>query len=369
MSILTVQCKLEPTPEQAQAFDETLEAFACGCNTAIEVGREAGTTSNIRIHGLCYRRIREECALPANLAVRAIARAAGILKVKERSQSTVRPTSADYDQRIFSFREADWTASLTTTQGRIRLPLVIGDYQRELLTGKNPTSAVLVKRRDGSYFLNIQVDVEDAPPNGTDGGFGVDMGIRRIATTSDGQKWDGAQLRSTRDRHARARASLQRSKAQRNTRSKARLLKRLSGRERRFQRHVNHEISRIVVDTAKETNRVIRLEDLSGIRERTKVRKKQRRIHHSWAFYQLRQMIQYKAVLLGIPVELVNPAYTSQTCSSCGQRGQRNGLKFQCSDCGVLDADINGALNISVGAAVNLPEVQPVSRYGQSPRL
>jgi putative transposase len=315
---------------------------------------------------LCYRRIREECRLSANLAVRAIARAAGILKVKERKHSKVRPTSADYDQRIFSFRQKDWTASLSTTQGRIRLPLVVGHYQRERLTGKNPTSATLLKRRDGSYFLNIQVDIDSSPPSGTSGGgLGVDLGIRRIAATSDGQTWDGAELRSTRDRYARIRASLQRSKAQRNTRAKARLLKRLSGRERRFQRHINHVISRRIVDTAKETHRVIRLEALSGIGNRTKVRKKQRRIHHSWAFYQLRQMIEYKAVLLGVPVELINPAYTSQTCSTCGQRGQRNALVFKCSDCGILDADINGALNIAVGAAVNPLEVQPI-RYGQS---
>lgn len=310
MLILTVQCKLNPTPEQAQAFDETLRAFACGCNTAIEVGREVGTTSNIRIHGFCYHRIRKECGLSANLAVRAIARAAGILKAKECRQSKVRPTSADYDQRIFSFREKDWTVSLTTTQGRIRLSLVIGNYQRNLLAGKNPTSAVLAKRRDGSYFLNIHVDTEDSPPNSVNGdGLGVDPGIRRIATTSDGQKWDGAQITPTRDRYAHTRASLQCSKAQCNTR----LLKRLSGRERRFQRHINHTISRAIVDTAKQIRGrgVVRLEDVSGIRKRTKVRKNQRRIHHSWAFYQLRQMIHYKAALLGVPVELVNPAYTS----------------------------------------------------------
>jgi IS605 OrfB family transposase len=366
MAILTISCQLAPTPEQAAAFDETLDAFARGCNLAIEAGREAGTTSNIRIHGLCYYRLRDECGLSANLAVRAIARAAGILKVKERQHSTVRPTSADYDQRIFSFREADWTVSLTTMQGRIKgIALVIGEYQRQQLAGHNPTSATLCKRRDGRYFLNVQVTSDDPPKREPEGGYlGVDLGIKRIATTSDGQTWDGRPLTQARHHYATVRASLQRKKARRNTRSKAKLLKRLSGRERRYQTHVNHVISRRLVDTARDTQRTLRLEDLAGIRERAKVRKTQRRLHHSWAFYQLRTMIAYKAALAGVDVELVNPAYTSKTCSHCHQLGQRQGLVFTCSSCGVLDADHNGARNIAAGGVVNHPEIQPPPRHG-----
>src|SRR5690554_3390225 len=117
MQQLTVKCKLVLSDEERAAIDATMEAFAAACNDAIAVGREMGTTSNVRIHGQVYYPIREKHGLTANLAVRAIARAAGILKVEERKNSTVRPTSIDYDARIFSFRESDWTVSLSTVNG------------------------------------------------------------------------------------------------------------------------------------------------------------------------------------------------------------------------------------------------------------
>jgi hypothetical protein len=61
----------------------------------------------------------------------------------------------------------------------------------------------------------------------------------------------------------------------------------------------------------------------------------------------------YKALhhsLIGkAPIEVVNSAYTSQTCPSCGyvSRGNRNGIKFQCGSCGrISHADVVGAMNL-----------------------
>jgi len=57
-----------------------------------------------------------------------------------------------YAARIFSFRAKDWTVSLTTVEGRERLELSIGNYQRGMLAGTNPQSATVVKRKEGSYY-------------------------------------------------------------------------------------------------------------------------------------------------------------------------------------------------------------------------
>ena len=68
--------------------------------------------------------------MSANLAIRAIARACAALKIKSKAHSTFAPTSIDYDQRIFSFREWDWTFRLTLLRSRTRLETALGDYQK-----------------------------------------------------------------------------------------------------------------------------------------------------------------------------------------------------------------------------------------------
>jgi hypothetical protein len=73
--------------------------------------------------------------------------------------------------------------------------------------------------------------------------------------------------------------------------------------------------------------------DLSGINSRTTVRKKQRSERLSWAFWQLRSFITYKAALAGVPVILVDQRYTSQRCNACGhteKANRKNQAEFEC---------------------------------------
>ena len=94
------------------------------------------------------------------------------------------------------------------------------------------------------------------------------------------------------------------------------------------------------------------MEDLTGIRERTNEqprRKDERRRGNSWAFFQLRQYVAYKAALVGVMLYLVPPAYTSQMCHRCLHIGSRSGKRFVGDHCGYRDdADYNGAQNIKI---------------------
>ncbi|APX98495.1 RNA-guided endonuclease TnpB family protein [Natronorubrum daqingense] len=97
---------------------------------------------------------------------------------------------------------------------------------------------------------------------------------------------------------------------------------------------------------------VIVLEDLSYIRENLDYGTFMNRRLHAWAFARLTDRIEDKALEAGIPVEFVNPHYTSQTCHACGYIGRRGSqAEFKCTnpECWVTEyqADINAAANIA----------------------
>jgi len=125
-------------------------------------------------------------------------------------------------------------------------------------------------------------------------------------------------------------------------------VKKIKDRERRIVKDLNHKISRFIVDKAVENKAEIRLEDLKGIRKTTKSRRSFRYALNSWSYWQLGQFIQYKALLAGIPVTYIEPAYTSKCCSRCGHVGERNDKSFKCPSCGHVEhADANAAFNIA----------------------
>jgi putative transposase len=345
-SIRTICCRLIPTAEQAVEIDATLVSFAEACNHLVRRAAETGTKGHLALHKLAYRETRTLFGLSANLAVRAIGRVAAVKNI-----SRFAPTSVSYDARIFSFRESDWTFSLTLLHGRHRLAAQLGEFQRAALAGKVPTSATLVKRKSG-YFLHIQV--KDVVPDSllATEFLGVDLGIVQIATDSTGESFSGASVERNRKRRMTARKQYQR----KGTKSAKRRLKRMSGRQARYQAWVNHTISKRLVGKAKTLGTGIALEELSGLRDRCEqtATKRFRRRLGNWSFFQLRQFVEYKARRAGVPVVLVDPRYSSQTCSVCEHREKANRKsqsEFVCKQCGYsTNADRNAALNLRAWA-------------------
>ncbi len=362
--VLTIVCKIQPTPEQTQKLESTLGAFASACNYINSTVNPQIKNKN-RIQASVYKIVRQQFNLSANLAVRACARVASNRKtaaLKQRRVKTFKPTSADYDARIFSDREKDQTVSLTTVAGRERVQLILGNYQIGKLKEKTPTSAILSKHRDGQLYIHIQVKNETPQPRKSDTVIGVDLGRRDIAVTSLGQSWSGQNITQVRDRFSKVRASIQK----KGTKGAKRLLKRLSGKEKRYQTWVNHNISKQIIFRAIETESIVAIEDLTGIRYRTNTQprsKTERRRSNSWAFYQLRQFLEYKGIKDGVEIVAVSPRYTSQTCHQCLHihpakgKSYRHGKTFNCGHCGWKgDADLNGAKMIQIlGQSVSLP--------------
>lgn len=359
---MSVKCKIIVPVELRPKVDETLQGFADACNQVLEVAKRENCWNTTKLHHKVYKPVREATGLKANHVCQAIRRVIGNAKAVKQIHK-FRPTSISLDVRTFRYMEAEQTVGVTLKCGRIDFKLSIGGYQIALLRGQTLTSATLKKSRQGDYYINFAVEIDTPPTGKTPKVIGVDLGRRDIATTSTGQSWNGSQIQSVRDRFSKVRANVQR-KRSRNSR---RLLRRLSGRERRFQEWVNHNISKQLVADAKQQGAGLAFEDLTGIRHslNTKPRSQtERRRTNNWAFYQLRMFVCYKAAIAGVLVVFVPPAYTSQTCSRCRHvhpvhgKSYRNGKKFKCGHCGFEhDADVNAAINIAeLAVPVSAPE-------------
>jgi putative transposase len=126
-------------------------------------------------------------------------------------------------------------------------------------------------------------------------------------------------------------------------------LKETKGRESRIVKDINHKVSKAIVKYARENNCGIKLEDLTGIRKNKKNARAFRYALNSWSYFQLGNMIAYKAQLQGIPVQYINPQNTSKRCSLCKDIGNRRGKLFRCCNCKHTDhADVNASFNIAL---------------------
>ena len=95
------------------------------------------------------------------------------------------------------------------------------------------------------------------------------------------------------------------------------------------------------------------MEDLTAIKQSTSVtngghkRTRHNNMMSQIPFYQLKQILTYKAQALGKRVVTVSPKYTSQEdCRTNERTGVRKGCRYYCNDGIVFDADWNAAINI-----------------------
>lgn len=234
-----------------------------------------------------------------------------------------------------------------------------------MINGKSKRISVLVKltERQKSLFsdakfgimriviknhtLVAQVVYEVTEPElKTDGNvMGIDLGIKcpAVSYCSDGSVkfyGNGRKNKYMRRHYAYLRKKLQ-------TLKKMKVVKRINNKEQRIMRNIDHKLSHDIVETAVAHNvKVIKLEQLQNIRSTTRTSRKNNHSLHTRSFYRLAQFIEYKARLVGISVEYVNPAYTSQRCPICGSIHHANDRNYTC-ECGFhIHRDLLGAMNI-----------------------
>ncbi len=364
--IRTVCVKLDINGHNATLTD-TMKMFNAAASWIAQTCWDENITNTNTAHHRVYGETRNRFGLLAQLAIHARVKAmeaiASVKKKKDASCPQFGPCGSVRmdNHHSYTFKPLD-QVSILTAQGRVLCKMVMGERQRTMLTDtewENGTADLVW--RQGVYYLHVTQSKEKPEEQEHNDVIGVDLGIVNIATDSDGAQFTGEQVRTVRARYKRQREELQKV----NTPSAKRKLKKKSGKEHRFQSDVNHCISKALVTKAAVSRKALALEDLTGIRERITVRREQRYERHSWAFFQLRQFISYKADREGIAVILVDPAYTSQTCHMCGhceKANRRTQSEFSCQRCGfTMNADANAAINIKT-VAVNQPMVSPLGR-------
>jgi IS605 OrfB family transposase len=351
----TVSIKLLPSATQQTQLLALQVEFAAACNLVASSAAPVKCSNRVALHHICYYAIREAFpSLGSQLSCCAVASVAQSYKsliannpeLKKQDWPVIdfRPGgSVHFDKRTYSLKGE--LLSLFTLEGRALIPMKLGGFQKDYLAAGVAKEAELVSRK-GMFYFNLVLDMPDAEPSGDAGNIiGVDVGENNLAATSTGKIFGGGNLRHKRDKHLAHRRRLQSN----GSRSAKQRLRKISGKETRHVKAVNHEVSKAIVNEAVNSGAgEIRMEDLTNIRDNIKAGKRVRTRLHRWSFRELQSFIAYKGEAAGIRVTYVNPAYTSKTCSVCGSIGTRNRHKFSCIKCGNLaHSDCNASRNIA----------------------
>jgi IS605 OrfB family transposase len=349
---LTLKIKLLPDKEQSDFLLSTIKEANRVCNTISERAFNSRIFNQFKIHKECYHVIRQSFNLTAQVVIRCISKVADAYKLDRKTKRTFNPLGGiAYDCRILSYNIEKRIASIWTVGGRLKIPFVCHN-EKYLPYIKGESDLVFKKNK---FYLFQVVEIDDIEITDVEEFIGVDFGQTEIAVCSDGTNYNSEALKKVRKKYSKVRASVQ----SKGTKNSKRLLKRLSGKERRFVTINNHTISKQIVQKAKAQNKGIAIEDLTNIRRTAKPKSKAQKTElNRWSFYQLRQFLTYKSLMNGVKLYTVPPAYTSQTCSVCNHIGIRKGKHFSCQNCGnVMDADYNASRNIATwGRVINRPE-------------
>lgn len=209
-------------------------------------------------------------------------------------------------------------------------------FEANRLDGVKWSAGCFAQDSVGNWWLCLPVDYQQTNIPAPREVIGIDLGLKAIATTSDGDVLEAG--RFYRDSEQRI--------AQAQRRGHKRQAKRLHLKAKNRRADALHKFSRKIVNTYQN----IFIGDVSSSKL-AKTRMAKSVLDAGWSM--LRTQLQYKGQQAGRRVEVVNEAYTTRACSNCGQLTGPRGLRqlvvrqWTC-ECGVThDRDINAAKNIA----------------------
>ena len=359
--MLSYNVKLDIVPEGREHLLHTLRQHSQAWNMVSE-----DTFKNRNLEGkIIYDRNYYKCrknidGILSQIVIRAVCSVTStfhtIKKNGDLGKLTEAPRNTNLsirlDKRLYRFLPGNRIA-ISTSAGRVDCSFHPWSLLKDRLATSVPHDP-LIFVRGGDIYLSLSFDAT-GPMWVEDKYIGVDLGIRRMAVTSEGVAYTDKGFLKHRRKIRYLKRQLQGRKDFYGSNSAARHLIKVNRKERNQSRNLLHHLANAILETPATT---IVLEDLSGIKERTKKRvgertarkrEQEKRFNNRQGqvpYYGLRQMLTWKAPLLGKRVETVNPAYTSSNDCRGLAYGRRQGCRYYGSDGKVLDADGNAAVNI-----------------------
>jgi len=253
------------------------------------------------------------------------------------------------------FKETSCGQGVVLSNGRGNLPLQIPLPKLFNLSLTPNIVLVNLVYTHGHYELHFIYNTEKPDTSKADGVVGVDIGEIHPIVSHDGRNtliFNGRYIRSLYRLRNKVLASMNAKidRCQRHSRRYWHLVRRKWKRIRKIDNQIKDALHKHTTKFVKHCAETgigrIAIGDLTGIRENIDYGKRANQKLHQWAFGKVTELITYKAKALGIKVELVDEAYTSQTCPKCGNRKKPTHRNYSCK-CGFqYHRDGVGAINI-----------------------
>jgi len=218
-------------------------------------------------------------------------------------------------------------------------------FDREYLADHRFRDGCFAQDALGDWWLCIPVRIRVEPSVAPRESVGIDLGLKSIATTSDGERLEAGRWTQG---YAQKLARAQR-------RGHKRQAKRIHRKAARRRSDALHKFSRSIV----ERYQTIVVGDVSSLQlARTRMAKSV--LDAGWGM--LKMQLQYKGQQAGRCVQIVSERYSTRVCGNCGALTGPKGIgqlvvrQWVCAACGdTHDRDVNAARNILAGSRCGPP--------------
>ena len=360
---LSETVKLYPTKYQKALIAQAMAEYINTVNSLISDAVSGRSISKITTAGVSANlpsALRNQCIRDAKSVVkkhykfchkavlknRSLAKQGSAMRTKASNLPILKKPCCYINSQNYRIKDncIEFPVMINGKSKRISVIVKLTDRQKALFSDTRLGTMRLVIKNH-TLVAQIVYEIAEPEPKSDGNAMGVDLGIKcpAVSYCSDGSvKFYG---NGRRNKYMRRHYAYLRKKLQ--TLKKMKAVKRISDKEQRIMRDIDHKLSHDIVQAAVAHNvQVIKLEQLKNIRSATRKSRKNNHSLHTWSFYRLAQFIEYKAKIAGISVEYVNPAYTSQRCPICGSVHHANDRNYTCA-CGFhTHRDLLGAMNI-----------------------